>query len=307
MSSSQSILWFRNDLRLADNPALIAALDSGCVIPVFIWSPEEEGDWQPGAASRWWLHQSLKALSASLTGRGSRLILRKGRSIHVLLELLRETQAQSVFFSNRFEPALLKRDKEVVGQLKNAGYSVRSFNSFLFEDPSRITTQSGSPFKVFTRFWKASMASVDVPRPIDAPDAVQGPKRWPRSLKLDDLELEPKIDWAGGMRESWQPGEAGAWAQWNRFLKQGAKEYAGGRNLPAQPGTSRLSPHLRFGEISPRQIWHELVGGAGKHIFALRQSRAVSCRVGLARVCQLFTFSFSRNARKTASARIRPF
>ncbi len=259
MKKTPSILWFRQDLRLADNPTLEAALQrGGAVIPVFIWSPEEEGDWPPGAASCWWLHQSLAQLDAALRRLGTRLVIRRGPSAAALESLARETGADAVFWNRRYEPAIIERDRRVQDQMRARGWTVESFNSALLFEPWTVLNKSGKPFKVFTRFWKTCLAFAAPPEPLGAPRRIPAPARKPASLLLASLELEPKVDWAGGLRAAWEPGEAGARRLFRRFCGGKFLRYDQDRNRPDLEGTSRLSPHLHFGEISPRQIWHGL-------------------------------------------------
>lgn len=247
MPSGTTIVWFRLDLRLTDNPALTAAVQRGApIIPVFIWAPEEEHPWAPGAASRWWLHHSLAALDADLRARGSRLVLRRGPSLETLRTLMRETGADVVFWNRRYEPALIARDKQI-----KASLPAESFNSALLVEPWEMKT-----YRVFTPFWRAVLArGIRTDRIPPAPTRLPAPATWPSSLPLDALELLPKIDWAAGLRAAWKPGEAGAQEQLRRFLKSAVLEYTANRNRPDLPATSRLSPHLHFGEIGPRQIW----------------------------------------------------
>jgi deoxyribodipyrimidine photo-lyase len=258
-SIETALVWFRHDLRLADNLALVAATERrAAVIPVFIWSPGEEGAWPPGAASRWWLHRSLAALEAELQKAGSKLILRKGQSLQALRRLIAETGARAVFWNRRYEPAVCERDARVEAALKAAGVHAASFNAALLREPWEILNKSGKPFQVFTPFWKHCLALPDPPEPLPVPEILLAPKVWPASLQLREMNLEPKPDWAGGLRLAWQPGTAGATWQLERFLKAAFADYDTGRNRPDRPGTSRLSPHLHFGEISPRQVWQAL-------------------------------------------------
>lgn len=265
MKHSVSIVWFRQDLRLADNPALRAAAEAGAVLPVFIYAPEEEAPWEPGGASRWWLHYSLHALDERLRELGSRLIIRRGPTKDALLKLVKESGATAVFWNRRYEPAVIARDKEIKETLGGSGLRAESFSGALLHEPWRIQNQSGKPFQVFTPFWKHCLAKSEPVNLNDEVKNVQSPSEWPTSLKLEELELEPKIDWAGGMREAWQPGEPGAHANLQSFLKNAFEDYGTGRNRPDWVGTSRLSPHLHFGEISPRQIWHEIEKRASKN------------------------------------------
>jgi deoxyribodipyrimidine photo-lyase len=268
-------VWFRSDLRLADNPALAAAIQrGGPVVPVFIHAPEEEAPWAPGGASRWWLHQSLRDLDAALRERGSRLVLRRGPALETLRAVARETGANAVFWNRRYEPAVIARDAKAKEALKAEGLDAHSFNAALLHEPWTVQNQSGRPFQVFTPFWKHCLAKADPSEPLPAPRRIPAPEKWPKSLSLDALDLEPRIDWAAGMRAAWQPGEAGAQKQLDRFLSKAFTDYSENRNRPDLAGTSRLSPHLHFGEINPRQIWHGVRRMAEKRGLPLAQWRS---------------------------------
>jgi len=256
MSESPSLVWFRQDLRLSDNPALAAGLGrGGPVIPVFIWAPEEEGAWPPGAASKWWLDRSLADLRAALEQRGSRLIIRRGPTEEALTSLAMETGAEAVFWNRRYEPAAVARDSDVKSKLCASGLLAESFNGNLLFEPWTIRNQSGQPFKIFTAFWRACLAR-PVPLPSkDAPKRLPALDTWPQSLDIAELGLKPAVDWAAGLREAWRPGESGARRQLKRFLDSAMDGYPVNRDRPGVTGTSRLSPHLHFGEISPGQVW----------------------------------------------------
>lgn len=265
MKVSPSIVWFRIDLRLADNPALSSAVKrGGPVLPVFIHAPEEEAPWQPGGASRWWLHQSLASLDVALRKLGSRLIIRHGPTLETLRALVTETGAGAVFWNRRYEPAVIARDAMVKESLRHDGCKVESFNAALLHEPWTIQNQSKKPFQVFTPFWRHCLAKPNPEKPLPAPRKIPAPARWPSSFKLAELELEPRINWADGLRAAWQPGEAGAAANLGRFMAKAFDGYDEGRNRPDLTGTSRLSPHLHFGEISPRQVWQGLAGMAAR-------------------------------------------
>jgi deoxyribodipyrimidine photo-lyase len=251
---STALVWFRLDLRLMDNPALAAASAQGKgIVPVFIWAPEEEGDWPPGAASRWWLHHSLHSLENDLRRQGMRLIFRRGSSLDALRSLVRECGADSVFWNRRYEPSLRKRDDSVQQALLSEGIRVKTFNSALLIEPDQIKNQKGKPYLVFTPFWRKALSAM--PDFISEPAPTQQTTISIPSLSLDEFKLEPDIDWAGGLRSIWHPGETGAHEMLQRFLAGTLDDYAEDRNFPAIIGTSRLSPHLHFGEISPRQVW----------------------------------------------------
>lgn len=262
-NAAPTLVWFRQDLRLADNPALAAAVERHSpVIPLFIWAPEEEGDLPPGAASRWWLHQSLARLSGELERRGSRLIVRRGPTADALSALVAETGASAVFWNRRYEPAAVARDSEVKSKLRAAGVIAESFNGSLLAEPWTIRNSSGQPFRVFTSFWRACLAKPLAPTSQDAPEHMSSPGQWPHSLDLAELSLEPAVDWAAGFREVWQPGEAGARTELRRFLREALPEYPVDRDRPGLTGTSRLSPHLHFGEISPGEVQRAILGVA---------------------------------------------
>ena len=258
MTAPATIVWFRQDLRLADNPALLdAAQRGGPVIPVFIYAPDEEGHAAPGGARRWWLHHSLKSLAADLKAIGSRLILREGPTQGVLDDLITQTKAGAVVWNRRYEPAVIERDKQIKQWLRHEkDVEATSHNSHLLFEPWHIKTGGGNPYQVFTPFWKniTSLPEPDAPRP--APDTLTAPRSWPTSATLNDLNLEPTRDWKDGLAAEWTPGEAGAAARVKTFFAGAARAYAEGRDRPAMEGTSRLSPHLHHGEIGPRQVWH---------------------------------------------------
>ena len=255
-----TLVWLRNDLRLADHPAWVHAAKRGRVVPVFIWAPEEDGDWAPGGAHRWWLRESLQALDTSLRERGSRLILRAGPSLDALLDIASSTQADRVVWQSRVAPHLHQLDASVRDGLAKAGLETRTFAGRILHDPDAIQTGSGGPYRVFTPFWTKFKAQVEVAPPLDIPElADTAPTEWPASATLDDFDLSPMeqdgVDWGGGLRETWTPGEQGASARLDSFVTESLIDYAEARNVPADPGTSWLSPHLHWGEISPRMVW----------------------------------------------------
>lgn len=261
MTRSPSIVWFRQDLRLSDNPALAAALALGVpVVPVFIWAPEEEDSWRLGGASKWWLNHSLAALSAELEARGSRLTIRRGPTIKAFTELLEETGAGAVFWNRRYEPMALERDGKLKSILQKRGVTAVSFNGSLLFEPEQIQSASGKHFLVFTAFWRACLSQSIAPPSKNAPSRLVSPVSWPRSIDLPELGLAPTTNWADGLAETWQPGESGAKRQMEQFREDALEDYAAGRDLPGVAGTSRLSPHLHFGEISPGQVWRAVLG-----------------------------------------------
>ena len=265
-SSRATIVWFRQDLRLQDNPALSAAVARGVpVVPVYILDDTGEGRWPMGAASRWWLHHSLAALDAALRERGSRLVLARGDSGAVLRELIATTGADAVFWNRRYEPAAIARDKELKAGL---GVEAMSFNASLLFEPHTVKNKAGAPFQVFTPFWKHCLTlKADEPIRLRAGD-ILSPAKWPRSVALDELALRPAIRWDTGFATAWTPGEAGAQARLKKFIASAMTGYADQRNRPDVDGTSALSPHLHFGEVGPRQIWAAVQASAkGSGVF----------------------------------------
>ncbi|MEM1355749.1 MAG: deoxyribodipyrimidine photo-lyase [Planctomycetota bacterium] len=254
-----TIVWLRNDLRLADNAALREAAGRGAVVPVFIWSPEDHGSWPPGGASQWWLHQSLAALAESLESVGSRLILRQGDPLAVLQKLAKLAKADAVVWNRRYEPALIEADKRVKRGLAEAEIKAESYNGALLFEPWAAQTQQGRPYQVYSPFRRFVEALPEPDKPAPAPKKLQAPRAWPESDELNDLALMPKIKWYQGMADAWQPGETGAMKNLNRFIKAPIGAYKTDRDYPAIPATSRLSPHLHFGEISPNQAYHAAV------------------------------------------------
>jgi deoxyribodipyrimidine photo-lyase len=253
---SVALVWFRRDLRLHDNPALTAALRAGhAVLPVYVHAPAEQAPWVPGAASDWWLHHALTALDASLAARGSRLLLRAGASAAALDRLVVETGAEAVYWNRLYEPAAIARDTEVKKALRSRGVHAESHNGALLIEPWDVQTQQGDPYRVFTPFWRSAQARLGAASPVPAPARLPAPSALSTlpSLVLADLELLPRLPWADGFRDVWQPGEAGALLRLQAFCGQALDGYQQQRDRPDHDGTSRLSPHLHFGELSPRQ------------------------------------------------------
>ncbi|MFN3353354.1 MAG: cryptochrome/photolyase family protein [Brevundimonas sp.] len=243
------ILWFRRDLRLADNPALEHAHATGRpILPVYILDETTEG--RPlGGASRWWLDKSLRALGEALAERGTRLILRRGDAETELRRLIDQTGADRVFLNRLFEPAAFARDADIAHALKAEGVEVKGYNGALLCRPGSVRTGSGGPYKVFTPFFRALMANAE------APPHTLGPRQFQSvpevgSEDLDGWGLHPtRPDWSAGF--DWTPGEEGAREALKRFTSGPLADYARLRDLPGKDGTSRLSPHLHWGEISP--------------------------------------------------------
>jgi len=257
--SAPTIVWFRQDLRLQDNPALQAAVaGGGPVVPVYILDDAGECQWRIGGAARWWLHHALAALDGSLRERGSRLILARGPAQAVLPQLQRATGAKAICWNRRYEPAVITRDKAIKAQFTAAGTEVQSFNGALLFEPHAVANKQGRPFQVFTPFWRHCL-SLPVAAPVKlTAKSLPAPAKWPGSLELDELVLRPRLGWAEGFAAHWQPGEAGAQRRLREFVAEAVDAYAERRNSPDVDGTSRLSPWLHTGEIGPRQIWAAL-------------------------------------------------
>lgn len=272
-----ALYWIRRDLRLTDNPALSAAAQDGRpVIPVYIHAPDEAGAWAPGEASNWWLHHSLEALASELAARGVPLVIRHGDSLAALESVIEATGAEAVHWNRLYEPALIRRDKGIKQQLRSRGLEVHSHNAALLHEPWTVQTGTGGDYKAFTPFWRACrrhpepMAPLPIPEHLTAPAGIEGlngalEPSDKGNAPLTALQLLPRIDWAGGLRERWQPGERGAARRLEDFLEATLAAYDEGRDLPAVAGTSRLSPHLHFGEIGPRQIWQAVQSTLARH------------------------------------------
>lgn len=241
------ILWFRRDLRLQDNPALNRAVETGRpILPVFVL---DEGAQRPlGGASRWWLYKSLRALASDLEERGSTLILRRGDSLAELQRLITETGADALFMNRLFEPDAFERDADIAHALQADGVACHGFNGALLCPPGAVLNGSGQPYKVFTPFLRALLGKFEPPASTEAPLHMLTPSA--NSDHLNRWALHPiQPDWSGGF--DWVPGENGAWAALSGFIADGLKSYSRGRDVPGLSATSRLSPHLHWGEISP--------------------------------------------------------
>ncbi len=255
---STALVLFRRDLRLADNPALSAACAAHAqVLPVFIHAPDEDGEWPAGAASRWWLHHSLAALDNRLRGQHAGLHLCQGATLDVLRELIRTSDATTVYWNRLYEPAAIARDTRIKSALREQGIAVHSHNAALWCEPWQIATRQDAPYKVFTPYWRNLRPQLRTAEPLPEP-VLPGWHNLSGGLPLSALALLPRIRWDNGLAKAWQPGEAGAQELLEIFGDDAIGDYAHARDLPARHGTSRLSPHLHFGEISPRQIHAEL-------------------------------------------------
>ena len=249
------IVWFRRNLRFADNAALTAATESKQpVIPLYVLTDEDTG-----GASRWWLHHSLASLDRELRRLGSGLVIRSGAAPDVLEELVEETGANAVFFSRRYEPAS-RAEETALEEALEPSAEIHAFDDSLLHHPEVVKTQAGTPFRVFTPFWKAASSLGEPPPAAASPDSLELAPDLPDSESLDELALLPRQpDWAQGLRDTWQPGEPGALNRLDE-LEAVVRDYAERRDRPDLDATSRLSAHLHFGEISVRQVWHAVRG-----------------------------------------------
>lgn len=244
------IHWFRQDLRLSDNPALTAAAEAGNVLPVYILDDGNAGRFAMGGASRWWLHYSLQSLKKSLNGK---LLLLKGNPLTLLPELAEQHQAKAVYWNRCYEPWRMQRDATLKEAIKAKGIEVDSFNGSLLWEPWEIKKDDGTPYKVFTPYYRRGCLSAKPPRePLPVPSKL---KLIEAETSADELNLLPRIRWDKQLESYWHIGEQAAQDRLYKFLDHGVHHYKGGRDLPAKPHVSRLSPHLHFGEISPNQIW----------------------------------------------------
>ena len=251
------LVWFRQDLRLHDHPALAAALESGSVIPVYVLDDETPGDQRLGAAQRWWLHHSLAALGKHLAALGATLILRRGRSSTELIQLADETGASAIHAHHHYEPWWQQAEDETAQRVPLILHEGNHL-----ANPRSILKDSAERYRVFTPWFNKLREHMPPPAPLPRPKRVITPENIPRSDDLDAWNLLPRSpDWAGGFAD-WTPGERGARAALKSFLPILA-DYEQQRNYPSRPGVSRLSPHIHFGEISPTALWHHADYAAG--------------------------------------------
>ena len=258
MSDAPVIVWFRQDLRLGDHRALTAAIESGApVLPVYVLDDISPGRWMAGAASRWWLHNSLEALERSLQKIGGALVLRRGDARQAIPQLVVEVGARAVYCSRCYEPWASRVVSTLHEILAKDGIAVECFSGSLLHDPAKLSTRAGDPYKVYTPFWRALSQSCQSTSPLPVPRRLKLPANVPASDELAHWQLLPtQPDWSEGLRKTWQPGEASAVRQLSHFLEDGLGQYAELRNRPDLKGTSRLSPHLHFGEMSANACWH---------------------------------------------------
>jgi deoxyribodipyrimidine photo-lyase len=258
MTSSPTIHWFRQDLRLSDNPALCAAAAAGAVVPIYILDDETAGQDRMGSASRWWLHHSLAALNLALDGK---LLFFRGDAATILANLVTQIEAGGVYWNRCYEPWRITRDTALKKRLGDLGVTVESHNGSLLWEPWDIAKQDGTPYRVFTPFYRRGCLSATPPRqPLGPPASLDLWQADGKALTgpsdLDGLGLLPRHQWQDNIARHWTPGETSAQARLDDFVRNGLAGYKEGRNFPAKQNVSRLSPHLHFGEISTNQAWY---------------------------------------------------
>lgn len=229
---------------------------------MYILDDAAEGAWTRGAASRWWLHQSLAAMEALLEKAGSRLVLRSGDTLAELTDLVRLTKARHVIWNGRYEPAAIRLEQLVQRAMNELNVSCTVYHGNRLFAPGSIGRRDGAPYRVFTPFWKAASALSAPAKPLPAPRRIPSPERWPRGIALKEMRLDPQSGWCARIGNHWNPGEQGGRTLLQRFCLDSVGEYGVMRDRPDGGGTSRLSPHLHFGEISPRQVWWAAAGSA---------------------------------------------
>jgi len=263
MPRAGAIMWFRTDLRIDDNPALRAAVESSDeVVCAYVFAPEDEGPWAPGDASRRWLARSLAALDTGLRERGAGLVLRCGPTVDALKALCAETGARTVYMGRRHEPLAARHDARVMEALRDEGIVTRVFETALLHDPGSLLTSSGTPYKVFTPFFRTAERLGHPRPPGPGPERIPGPSRLPRSEPVTTVEPRATVA-APGIAAWWSPGEHGAKERLRAFLASGLGAYAEERDRPDRAGTSRLSPHITFGEIDTRTVLARRGPGSG--------------------------------------------
>ncbi len=260
MSKKTTLVWLRQDLRLADNPALTAAAAQGPILPIYILDDSAAGPWALGGAARWWLHHALTDVEKNLAAHAVPLILRRGDSLKHLQQIIAATGATRVVWNRRYEPYAIAQDKKIKEALSASGITVESFNARLLVEPWTIANASGEPFRVFTPFWRNVMQKLHTAppeAPLPVPLKMSAPTHSVESDTLIQWNLLPtRPDWAGGLRATWNVTEGVAQENLASFIDTHLDHYKSERDFPAKTTTSRLSPYLAFGQISPRQCWH---------------------------------------------------
>jgi deoxyribodipyrimidine photo-lyase len=249
-----TIVWFRQDLRLADNPAVWEACQNGDIVPIYILDDQSPGPWSIGGASRWWLHQALLSLDKSLQGK---LNIFRGDTLEVLTSVAQEYGARAVFWNRCYEPWRMQRDGKLKTQLKAAGYEIQSFNGSLLWEPWQVLKKDNTPYRVFTPYYRRGCLPHSDPRtPLGVANKPSIKIKSKCSLSIQDLHLLPSIKWYSQIEQRWEVSEHAAQQRLEQFIAQGLNDYCEGRNFPNKQNVSGLSPYLHFGLISPNTVWH---------------------------------------------------
>ena len=249
-----SIFWFRQDLRLADNPGLSEAISKGIVLPIYIYDDINSNEYEMGSASKWWLHNSLEKLNDSLN---NKLSVYKGDALKILESLTKSYDVESISWNRCYEPWRIKRDKNIKSEIEKKGIEVNTFNGSLLWEPFNILKTDGTPYRVFSPYYRKGCLNAAPPRiPLKSPEISSLFKDEYNKLTIEDLSLIPKVHWFDEMEKLWKPGEVGAQEKLYDFLDDGLVGYKEGRNFPSQKNVSQLSPHIHLGEISPNQVWY---------------------------------------------------
>ena len=254
MSKGIAIHWFRQDLRITDNPSLETAAEFDAVLPIYILDDENSQEFKMGSASRWWLHNSLQSLNESLDGKLS--IYSQNPEI-VIQELLKKYEVKAVFWNRCYEPWRIDRDIDIKAYLDDKNIENKSFNSHLLWEPWEISKDDGTPYRVFTPYYKKGCLNAEEPRFPSKNLKIDTIFYDQDCEQIDTLDLLPRINWYSQIQEAWKPGEEGAQKRLDQFLEEGLLDYKEGRNFPFKENVSRLSPHLHFGEISPNEVWYQ--------------------------------------------------
>jgi len=254
MSKGIAIHWFRQDLRITDNPSLETAAEFDAVLPIYILDDENSQEFKMGSASRWWLHNSLQSLNESLDGKLS--IYSQNPEI-VIQELLKKYEVKAVFWNRCYEPWRIDRDIDIKAYLDDKNIENKSFNSHLLWEPWEISKDDGTPYRVFTPYYKKGCLNAEEPRLPSKNLNIDTIFYDQDCEQIDTLDLLPRINWYSQIQEAWKPGEEGAQKRLDQFLEEGLLDYKEGRNFPFKENVSRLSPHLHFGEISPNEVWYQ--------------------------------------------------
>ena len=249
-----SIFWFRQDLRLADNPGLSEAISKGIVLPIYIYDDINSNEYEMGSASKWWLHNSLEKLNDSLN---NKLSVYKGDALKIIESLTKSYDVESISWNRCYEPWRIKRDKNIKSEIEKKGIEVNTFNGSLLWEPFNILKTDGTPYRVFSPYYRKGCLNAAPPRiPLKSPEISSLFKDEYNKLTIEDLSLIPKVHWFDEMEKLWKPGEVGAQEKLYDFLDDGLVGYKEGRNFPSQKNVSQLSPHIHLGEISPNQVWY---------------------------------------------------